>query len=128
MGLQINSRLETGSKLALQQLRTLRLIWSRDKTTLIDVAKTLKRDKAQVTRLVDELCKANMVTREPNPDDGRSKILKITRAGRQFFEKVEQIEEQFSKELTKGISTQELQTFFAVSDRLSDNLRDIELP
>ncbi len=129
MALQIRPRLgEIGADIAPQQLRTMRLIWSRDQVTLVDIANTLKRDKGQVVRLLDELCRAGMVSRQPNPNDGRSKLLKLTEKGHRLFEKIEMIESQFSGQLTNGISTKDLQTFFDVSDRLSENLRQIELP
>ncbi|GAA6151328.1 MarR family winged helix-turn-helix transcriptional regulator [Pseudoteredinibacter isoporae] len=126
MALQITPRMgELGSGLASQQLRTLRLIWSGDHATLVDVAKTLKRDKAQVTRLIDELCKAGLVERKPNPNDGRSKILALTPKAYTFFERVETIEDEFANELIDGIDPKDLDTFFKVSDQLSRNLREI---
>lgn len=108
-----------------QQMRTMRLIWASDQVTLVDVAKTLKRNKAQVVRLVDELSKAGMVVRKPNPKDGRSKILSLTDRATNFFKTIEMIEEKFSTQLTEGISRQELDVFFSVADRLSANLRDL---
>ena len=108
-----------------QQMRAIRLIWASDQVTLVDVAKTLKRNKAQVVRLVDELCKAGMVVREPNPNDGRSKILTLTDKASNFFKSVEETEAKFSAELTVGISRAELDVFYSVADRLSENLRDL---
>ena len=126
MGLQIAPKLGAlDINLAPQQMRAMRLIWSGGTSTLIELSKTLKRDKGQVARIVDELCKAGMVSREANPNDGRSKILKLTAKGAGVFEAIEAIEAGFSKQLTKGISKQDLATFFAVSDRLSANMRDI---
>ena len=127
IGAQIAPKIEGGNvKLAPQQLRAMREIWRRDGCTLADIGKTLKRDKGQVSRIVDELSNAGMVLRKPNPDDGRSKILKISAKGRKFFEMVESIEAEFSRQLTKGISAADLKTFFLVSDHLSENLRDLE--
>lgn len=129
MSLQIAPRLgELGKTLAPQQLRTMRLIWSGENVTLVDVADTLKRDKAQVVRLIDKLVEAGMVTREPNPEDGRSKILKLTPEGYAFFEGIEALEADFSEKLVEGIARQDLETFFRVSDQLSKNLRDIDVP
>ncbi len=129
MGQQIAPRLGAlGADLAPQQLRTMRLIWSGENVTLVDVADTLKRDKAQVVRLIDKLVEAGMVTREPNPDDGRSKILQLTQKGLAFFEGIEALEAEFSEKLTEGIARKDLETFFRVSDILSKNLRDIDVP
>ena len=38
--------------------------------------------RTRVSRVVDELVRAGLVTREPNPDDGRSAFAALTPAGR----------------------------------------------
>jgi DNA-binding MarR family transcriptional regulator len=38
--------------------------------------------RTRVSRVVDELVRAGLVTREPNPDDGRSAFASLTPAGR----------------------------------------------
>ena len=127
LGLQISPQLQDLKvKLAPQQLRAMRQIWSDKETTLLELSKTLKRDKGQVTRLIDDLCALSMVERIPNPNDGRSKVLRLTKGGLQFFENIENIEAQFSKQLTKGISKEQLDVFFQVSDHLSKNLRELD--
>lgn len=108
------------------QLRAMRQIWSSDETTLLDISKTLKKDKSQVKRLIDELCSSGLVYREPHPKDKRSKILKLTDKGNEFFTLIESIEAKFSKQLISGIPKEELDTFFKVSDQLSKNLQQIE--
>ncbi|TDF38229.1 MarR family transcriptional regulator [Alteromonadaceae bacterium M269] len=110
------------------QLRAMRQIWTNNNSTLLDLAKTLKRDKGQVTRLVGELCDMQLVERIPNPNDGRSKLLSLTKKGHEFFTSIEKIEEEFSERLKVGISQEDLDTFFAVSDKLSENLRELVDP
>lgn len=112
-------------KLAPQQLRAMRQIWTSKESTLLELSRTLKRDKGQVTRLVDELCKLKMVERIPNPNDGRSKLLRLTPQGHQFFESIETIEGKFSKQMIEGISQEQLDVFFKVSDQISNNLKNI---
>ena len=126
MALQVAPEIEKFELgLTKQQMRAMRLIWAHDQATLVDVASTLKRNKAQVVRLVDELCNAGMVVRKPNPKDGRSKLLSLTQRATDFFDAVEAIEEKFSAQMTDGISEQDLATFFAVADKLSANLKDL---
>ncbi|WDE05839.1 MarR family transcriptional regulator [Thalassomonas viridans] len=116
------SKLDT--KPAPLQLRAMRQIWNSGECTLLEISKTLKRDKSQITRLIDELCATDMVKREPNPKDKRSKLLKLTAKGYEFFETIEKIEAEFSAQLIEGIPQEDLDTFFAVSERLSYNLRE----
>ena len=112
-------------KLAPLQLRAMRQIWLNNETTLLDIVMTLKRDKGQVARLVDELCTLEMIQKIKNPNDGRSKLLKLTQQGRAFFKSIEKIELTFSEQLKKGISEKEMNIFFSVSDKLSENIRNM---
>ena len=43
--------------------------------------------RTRVSRVVDELMRAGLVTRVPNPDDGRSAFAALTPAGRAAFRK-----------------------------------------
>ena len=127
MGVQIAPRLShLNISLAPQQLRAMRRVWTKGETTLADICATLKRDKGQVTRIIDGLCKLELLTREPNPNDGRSKLLKLTPQGHRFFEAIEEVEAEFSAELTRGISKEDLSVFFKVSDSLSENIRKMD--
>lgn len=107
------------------QMRTLRIIWSADNVTSQYIVSALKRDKAQVTRLVNELVARNLVYREPNPEDKRSKILKLTDEGNQIFQQIEDIEKGVFDEMVKGINAEDLQTFFRVADQLTKNMRQM---
>lgn len=44
--------------------------------------------RATMTGLIDTLEKANQVSREPDPDDGRSYMVRLTLTGRRFLEKL----------------------------------------
>jgi|GEM_PF-1293459 len=106
------------------QIRTMRMIKVMGQSTLLDVSNTLKRDKSQIKRLVDELDELGLVKREPNPNDKRSKLLLLTQLGHDFFEYVEKVEMTFSEQLTQGIDEEDLETFFKVSNLLLANLRN----
>ena len=108
------------------QMRALRAIWSAHNVTSQYIASTLKRDKAQVTRLVNELVEQGLVEREPNPEDMRSKLLRLTEAGNHIFRQIEEIQQEVYSEMVKGIDESDLQTFFKVSDQLSENIRQME--
>ena len=61
--------------------------------------------RTRISRVVDELAAAGLVSREPNPDDRRSSYATITTEGRRRFDDaaphyVEQIERRFAAGLT----------------------------
>ena len=107
-------------------MRALRAIWSADNVTSQHIVSILKRDKAQVTRLVNELVELNLVYREQNPNDKRSKLLKLTKEGANIFRQIEDIEKDVVKDMLKGIETEDLETFFNVADQISENIRLME--
>ncbi len=112
-------------KLTPMQMRALRVIWRKANATSQDIASVLKRDKGQITRLINGLCDQNFVERTLNPKDNRSKSLRLTKAGEQIFRKVENIEEKLLDEMTKGIAETDLDVFFNVANKLSENMKQI---
>ena len=61
--------------------------------------------RTRVSRVVDELTRAGLVTREPNPDDGRSAFAALTPAGRAALRKaaptyVAAVQREFADHLT----------------------------
>ena len=61
--------------------------------------------RTRVSRVVDELVRAGLVTREPNPDDGRSAYAALTPAGRAALRKaaptyVAAVQREFADHLT----------------------------
>ncbi len=51
--------------------------------TMTELADRVVLSRTRVSRLVDELVRAGLVAREPNPDDGRSSFAVLTDTGRQ---------------------------------------------
>jgi len=61
--------------------------------------------RSRVSRVVDELVRAGLVAREPNPDDGRSAFAALTPAGRAALRKaaptyVAAVQREFAEHLT----------------------------
>lgn len=50
-----------------------------------DLAEAVVLSRTRVSRVVDEMEGAGLVRREPNPSDGRSTMVSITRTGRTAF-------------------------------------------
>ena len=50
-----------------------------------DLAEAVVLSRTRVSRVVDEMERAGLVQREPNPSDGRSTMVSMTRTGRTAF-------------------------------------------
>jgi DNA-binding MarR family transcriptional regulator len=59
--------------------------------TMRDLAAVLASDPPYVTLIVDDLARRGLVTRSPNPDDRRSRIVTATAAGNAAARRAEQI-------------------------------------
>ena len=107
-------------------LRALRLIWSGDNVTSQEISQSLRRDKAQVARIVSELLNRKLVRRIENPDDKRSQFLVVTAKGSEIFESVAKIEIALQDVVLQGISAKDVATFVKVAKQVSENIRNIE--
>ncbi|WDE06270.1 MarR family transcriptional regulator [Thalassomonas viridans] len=111
-----------GSGLAPMHMRALRVVWKKQQATALDIAQTLKRDKAQITRLINTLLQDEFVSRIPNPNDKRSQLLMLTDKGKGIFARIEAAEALLATEMTRDITAEDLAIFFKVADQLSDNM------
>ena len=50
--------------------------------TLTELASCVMLSRSRVSRVVDEMVRGGLVTREDNPDDGRSSYVSLSRSGR----------------------------------------------
>jgi DNA-binding MarR family transcriptional regulator len=73
--------------------------------TMGDLGSVAAVSRTRVSRVVDDLEKAGLVTREPNPDDGRSAFAALTPAGRAALRKaaptyISAVQREFADHLT----------------------------
>ena len=114
-----------GVELTPLQMRILRVIWSESNVTAQDVVQVLKRDKAQIARIIEDLTSQALISRDTNPADRRSKLLRLTDDGEKIFRTVEDLEKTFSLDLVRGIQKSELSVFFKVADQITENLKSM---
>ena len=87
----------------------------------------MQRDKAQITRALNDLLAAELITKTSNPLDGRSQLLQLTAKGEAVMIKLDAAEEWARKQLTQDLSLVELALFFRVSRTMIDNANDHNL-
>jgi len=90
--------------------------------TSLAVTAKLKRDKAQVARLIQDLLKSGFIQKTPNPTDKRSQLLELTDVGHHTFQEVNQAKQVMLDRLFEGITPEEQDVLLAhlmsVSERL----------
>lgn len=97
------------------------LLAKRDMRPLKELAHVSHCTRATMTGIVDTLEKKGLSTREPNPDDRRSLLLKLTEKGRQTLARTPSLENIFAGQCT-GLSTGEIQQLDHLLKKLTRTL------
>lgn len=105
------------------QARVLMIIHKQENCTANDIVKTIKRDKAQITRLISSLINQGLLRKEPNPDDLRSQLLVFTTQGEKVKDLVLAQVESIQKKVTKGLTKQEVDQFEIIAAKMIKNLQ-----
>lgn len=78
--------------------------------------------RSSVTSLVKLMEKKGYIRREAVPGDARLKKIVLTSDGRATAIRVKETLDNMENVILKGISKEELQTYFAVADKIKNNL------
>lgn len=86
------------------------------------IVDTTRKDKAQITRLVNELVKNHFITREQNPNDKRQYWLCLTPFGTQTFQHISKIRNILSQQVLQNLGEEQQQQATQILIRMSENL------
>lgn len=101
------------------QWRVLGVLGEAGPSTVRRIAKFGGMDKGQVSRTVRQLQSGNLIASEPDPEDGRSVIVRLTPEGQKMFKDVKIFTQKRQVWLMSEFSGEEI-------DILRDNLRRLE--
>lgn len=111
-------------ELSIIHIRTLKGVCYNPHSTAKSIAERLERDKAQITRALNDLLAADLIIKTDNPQDGRSQLLELTAKGKEIMIKLDAAEVWAKNQLTQDLTTVELALFFRVSRAMIDNVKD----
>lgn len=103
-------------------IRSLHLINNIDKCTAANIAETLERDKAQITRLINDLISQGLIVKTPNPEDKRSQYITLTGQGEEILGEMKKVAEKVHKEMHQGIDAKDIENFYRTAAAITDNL------
>lgn len=120
---QLGNQLEE-KKLGISPMhvRVLKVIGKSNTSTAIDIAGLFKRDKAQITRLINQLIDKGFIQKAPNPNDKRSQILALTSSGKMLQKILRTVSDDMDTQMVQGIEAGDLDTFIKVSQMMTKNL------
>jgi len=86
-----------------------------------ELAFRVGKDQTNVTRILDQLERKELVVRRPNPDDRRSFLAYVTEEGRRIYERLAPLERQVVAEATEGLSDGDIAKLKELLLRVADN-------
>ncbi len=78
-----------------------------DECTAHDIVVVMRKDKAQITRLINELIALEMVTRTKSEKDRRQSLLHLTETGNKYFQRLNDIRTQLNTDMTQGLTAEQ---------------------
>ncbi|WP_339780212.1 MarR family winged helix-turn-helix transcriptional regulator [uncultured Marinobacter sp.] len=112
-------------ELPVTHIRVLKGICRNRKATAQSIAKRMQRDKAQITRALNDLIEASLIVKADNPLDRRSQLLKPTPKGRKVMAQIDAVEEWAVEQLTAKLRSDELTLFLRISQTMADSAEQI---
>lgn len=92
--------------------------------TAQSLALRMRRDKAQITRVLNDLLEAALILKRHNPEDGRSQLLELSADGHALMQRVTALESAAAERMTNGLGAEQVDTFIRIAQRITDNLND----
>ena len=93
-----------------------------DECTAHDIVVVMRKDKAQITRLINELIALEMVTRTKSEKDRRQSLLHLTATGQQYFQQLTDIRTQLNIDMTQGLTAEQQRIMQEALTVMRDNL------
>ncbi|EED33368.1 transcriptional regulator, MarR family [gamma proteobacterium NOR5-3] len=109
-------------QLSITNIRALKSVCRRPQSTAHSVAQRMQRDKAQITRALNDLIDAGLIKKVENPTDRRSQLLEPTSKGKKIKAKLDSIESQAVEQLTHKLAPADLEAFLRISQAMADNV------
>jgi len=103
------------------QYATLKCLWEQDGQMPSQLAETLNLDSSTVTGILGRLEDKKLISRSFRVDDRRKVIVHLTDEGRALEQPVNEIIERLNREVTAGLSPQEMDVFHHHLQVISDN-------
>ncbi len=100
-------------------IRLCKIIATEGRITPQSLAKSVGRDKAQITRMVAELVKRDYVRKIDNADDGRSVWLSLSDKGVAFTQVFLHQEKQIEARMLQALSSDEQAVFSVLLEKIA---------
>ena len=112
-----------GIDITTEQWSVLACLWQKDKVTQQALCTLTLKDKPSMTRLIDKLEKANLVTRVADHNDRRINLIHLTEAGSALQTKATELVDKIVVKTLSNITEEELNVGRTVLKKILANLK-----
>jgi DNA-binding MarR family transcriptional regulator len=121
----VEARLRRDHDLALSWFEPMQVIHRTQGCRVIDIAEALSITIGGTSKLVDRIQNAGWCERSPNPDDGRSSTIELTRPGRRLLTAAQRtFADELDRRLGASLPTSELQRVVATIQKLRTHVHE----
>lgn len=113
-----------GIELPITYIRILKGIAGNTQCTAQALSARMRRDKAQITRALNDLLEQGLISKSDNPQDRRSHWLQLTPSGETLMQRLLELESRTARHMSRGLDEEQLQTFIHLAQHMADNLND----
>lgn len=113
-----------GIDLPITHIRILKGIAGNPQCTAQALSLRMRRDKAQITRALNDLLEQGLILKHDNPQDRRSHWLSLNDTGEILMQRLLELEAITARHMSRGLDDEQLQTFIQLARHMTDNLND----
>lgn len=110
-----------------EQWSILAVLWKKDGVTQQYLADKTFRDRAGITRLLDNLQKAGFVERRPDKEDRRTNCIFLTEKGKAIEEDVVEVLDDVVHSITHNIPDEDIERLREIFDQINQNIQKLEI-
>lgn len=115
---------EKGEDITPEQWAILIRLWERDARAQSELSDATFRDAPTMSRILDTMEKRGLIQRRDDPDDGRVRLVHLTRQGRSLEKRLVPVAEKIVKRMLAGVDDRALATTRKTLQKMFANLSE----
>ncbi len=116
---------DKGYEVTVHQWGILQMLYENDGLSQVELADLTKKDKPNITRILDIMEKNRLITRRPDKNDRRKFLIYLTADGKRLKNRLSTIASDIQKKAFKGVKKAELEQLRSLMNRIYKNLETV---
>ena len=105
-----------------EQFSVLALLWYKEGVNQQYIADNLKRNKATITRIIENMIKTNLIVKVPDQLDKRNKLLFLTQKGKELQHDMVESSGSVYYEALENLQEHEIKSILTILKKITKNL------